>query len=48
MLLYGLMAFLKWSRIQALLLRMLGKPKAKEVWVEEYGWRDLVEMKVDF
>lgn len=47
-LLYGLMAFLKWSRIQALLLRMLGKPKAKEVWVEEYGWRDLVEMKVDF
>lgn len=46
-LLYGLVAFIRWSGIQALLFRLLGKPKAKEVQVEEYGWRDLIALEVD-
>jgi len=45
-LLYGFAAIIRWSGIQALLFRLLGKPKAQEVQVEEYGWRDLVEMEV--
>ena len=44
MLLYALMAFIKWSGIMTLIFRLVGRPKAKEVEVEEYGWRDLEEM----